>query len=230
MCDQHNPCIDPAINEGNETDNRKLAKRLRNHFVRLLLSWWKAANYVFSPDTRLFYRRKLTRLIAGEKKIFLWPEFIKSIHIDAENVNSRKDNPRVWFEYKAGYVFLEEDETNKKSTTTVQSFSTNSATAQTPASKRRRQGSQEEPQHTDETPKEAETLQQHCNRGNRGTPGANASNAGGNETIARTLYETPAADRRLGNGKLIENFIDDQNETSEGDTRKKDARVNHKIR
>lgn len=39
ICDnQHNPCIDPAINEINETGNRKLSKRMRNHFIRLLLA------------------------------------------------------------------------------------------------------------------------------------------------------------------------------------------------
>lgn len=48
--------------------------------------------------------------------MFLWPAFVKAIHIDATNVTNRKDNPRVWFEYKPGYDFLEEDATNRKET------------------------------------------------------------------------------------------------------------------
>lgn len=57
ICDaQLNPCLDPAIHDNNEHDNIKLAIRLRNHFTRLLLAWWKAAHNVYGPDTRLFYR------------------------------------------------------------------------------------------------------------------------------------------------------------------------------
>lgn len=77
---------------------------------------------MYSTDTRLYYKRTLLQLIAGEGKFFSWPAFIQSVHIDATNVNTRKDNPRVWFKYKAGYEFLEETETEKKSTVTVQSF------------------------------------------------------------------------------------------------------------
>lgn len=51
------PCIDPAILETKDTDNRKIALRL-NHFVRILLARWKAANYVYSPDTRRLSLRK----------------------------------------------------------------------------------------------------------------------------------------------------------------------------
>lgn len=39
VCDRNlNPCIDPAIKENNEMDNKQLGKRLNNHFMRLLLS------------------------------------------------------------------------------------------------------------------------------------------------------------------------------------------------
>lgn len=95
------PCIDPAIQETTETDNRKIALRLKNHFARMLLAWLKAANYVYSPETRLFYRRSLRQLIAGNNKLFEWP-FLLAVHIDAEEATNKKDRPRIWFEYKVG--------------------------------------------------------------------------------------------------------------------------------
>lgn len=40
VCHAHmNPCIDPAVQENNETDKKKLEKTLKNHFVRVLLAW-----------------------------------------------------------------------------------------------------------------------------------------------------------------------------------------------
>lgn len=120
VCDSNvNPCIDPVATENNKRDNRKLAKRLKTHFVLLLLAWWKATHYVYIPDTRMFYRRSLLQLISGNGKLFQWPSFVKVVHIDAINVTIRKDNPRVWLEYVEGYEFLTEDEANKKSTVTV---------------------------------------------------------------------------------------------------------------
>lgn len=143
VCDSHlNSCIDQAIHEGNETDNRKLAKRLRKHFIRLLLAWWKGAHYVFSPDTRQFHKRTLLQLIEGNGKLFECPAFVHAIHIDATNVQSRKDNIRVWFEYKEGYGFLDEDDAAKKATVTVQSLSTSASGTQTTALKRRREEDQ----------------------------------------------------------------------------------------
>lgn len=92
VCDgQINPCIDPAILETVETDKRKIALRLKNHFVRILLAWWKAANYVYSPDIRLFYKRTLRHLISGDGKLFQWIYFIHAVHIDAEAV--KKERP-----------------------------------------------------------------------------------------------------------------------------------------
>lgn len=110
---QLNPCIYPAVVESNEADNRKIATRLRNHFGRILLAWWKAAHYIYSPDTRLFYRRQLLQLIAEDGKLYDWPAFITEMHIDASNVNNRKDNPRIWFQYKPGYEYLTETEAGK---------------------------------------------------------------------------------------------------------------------
>lgn len=221
ICDgQHNPCIDPAINEKNETDNRKLAKRMRNHFVRLLLAWWKAAHYVFSPDTRLYYRRTLLQLISGDGKLFAWPTFINSVHIDAKNLNTRKDNPRLWFEYKAGYEFLEEKLNDKKLTVNVQSFSTIAAAAQTPSPKRRRQEEQAEANHNNTAPKAKNAGQPRRGQEQRNTPQPNmiGSSSGYNKGLARTLYATSAADLRPVDETVIEHFIDEQNGTVTGNT------------
>lgn len=68
---------------------------MKNHFIRLLLAWWKAAHYVFSEGTRAFYKRTLKKLIAGDGKFFKWPAFITAIHIDASPVKGRKDKPRI---------------------------------------------------------------------------------------------------------------------------------------
>lgn len=83
---QLKPCIDPAIKGTKETDNRKIAIRLESHFVRILLAWWKPDHYIYSPDTRLYYRRTLLQLIPGNGKLFQWPAFLKAVHIDGGNV------------------------------------------------------------------------------------------------------------------------------------------------
>lgn len=219
VCDStHNPCIDPSIMETNETDNRKLAKKLKKHFPRLLLAWWKAMHYVFSPETRLFYKRTLLQLIFGRNKLYQWPSFVEAVHIDASNVSSRKDSPRIWFEYKAGYDFLAETEANNKATVTVQSFSTSSAQAQTPASKRRKQGYQAEINDATPMPVSRPQLSGTSNRNaNRGWSSM-ADNPNGDEAIARTLYDTPADVRRRGDANLIDQFINTQGNTMGDDT------------
>lgn len=191
-----NPCIDPAIMVNNETDNKKLAKRLKNHFVRLLLSWWKAAHYVYSPDTRLFYRRSLLQLISGSGNLFEWPAFVTAVHIDASNVSSRKDSPRIWFQYKAGYEFLDEDETNRKAAVSVQSFSTASQVTPTPASKVRRQSGQDQTGDKGTTP--VALAQQ--------TQPTQPANGDEVNDVARTLYATPASTCR--NVNLVNQFVD----------------------
>lgn len=217
ICDtQFNPCIDPAIHDNNESDNRKLATRLRNHFARLLLAWWKAAHYVYSPDTRLYYRRALLMLISKEQKLYEWPAFIKAIHIDANNVTDRKDNPRVWFEYKPGFDFLDEAGSNKKATVTIQSFSTGNTTMKTPAVKRRRPGTQEGIQGNDEMPTntsaevQSQTRSKHAKESIRQAENKNVQQG---KAVARTLYSTPASTRRGDGEQLINQFIDNVEDT-----------------
>lgn len=115
---------------------------MRNPFARILLARWKGAHYIYRADTRLFYRRLLLQLITENGKLHDWPAFIKAIHIDAAGVNNRKDNPRIWFEYKQGFEFITETESGKKAAVTVHSFSPNTAPSQTPTPKRRQQSDQ----------------------------------------------------------------------------------------
>lgn len=141
---QLNPCVDPTLVDDPEEDTVKIAKRMKKHFLRVLLAWWKGAHYISSPDTRLYYKRTLQKLISGDNKLFKWPAFVKAIHIDAGEVNGRKDNPRIWFEYKDGYEYLKEDGTDMKAAVKVQSFSTYAANAVAPAARRKRQRGEEE--------------------------------------------------------------------------------------
>lgn len=127
-----------------------------------------------------------------------------AIHIDANNVESRKDNPRVWLEYKEGYGFLAEEETNKIAAVPVQSFSTGSSTTQAPAQKRRRQSNQEQTKESDQ----AQSVAKHQPpRPSQPTSGKEVY-PDGNKGIARTLYGTPASTRR--NINLVNQFIDSQ--------------------
>lgn len=156
---------------------------------------------MFSSETRLFYRRTLLQLISGDEKLFQWPEFVAAVQIDASNVTSREDNPRIWFEYKPGYDLLAEEESNNNLAVSVQSFSTGSASATTPAPKRQRQSEHEAA--------DGEEAAQVANQ-QKSQPYINSS-SGGNMTaeavgIARTLYGTPASTRR--NIDLVNQFID----------------------
>lgn len=211
------PWIDPTVAEVNETDNRKIAIRLRIHFARVLLAWWKAAHYIFSPETRLFYRRAFLQLIAEDGKIYDWPVFIKAIHIDDNNVNNKKDNPRAWFEYKQGFEFLDETETGKKAAVTVQSFSSNTAKAKTATPKRRRQDNQ--------TINDNDTDTQKIPSQNR--PPRNAQDQHqqtrqvDNDELSRTLYTTPTATRRNNDERLIDDFINMKESMVEGRTERK---------
>lgn len=145
----------------------------------------------------------------SEAVLHSWPALIKAVQIDANNVTNKKDNPRVWFEYKPGYSFLEEDESNKKETVTVQSFSTDSTTVQTPAPKRRRPGAQAEAQGSVVSPVNASERGQSQNRNNHTRERA-AHVENDNEhyvELARTLYATPASSRRGNREDLINQFI-----------------------
>lgn len=211
---QINPCIDIAVVESEETDNRKIATRLRNHFIRILLAWWKAAHYVYSADTRLFYRRALLHLITEDGKLYDWPAFITGIHIDADNVTNKKDNPRIWFEYKPCYEFLKETEAGEKATVTVQSFSTKTAPEQTPTPKRRR---------PDETTADNNSTNAVGNPNQDRPPRQNRVQAtqngqGTDDALARKLYSTPIVDRRNSEETIIDQFMNAKDSVGGGET------------
>lgn len=80
---------------------------------------------------------------------------------------SFKDHPGVWFEYKNGYDFLGEEDTIKKTTVNVQSFSTTTETAHTPAAKRRRLDEQYTALRQEATPAQPRPQQQKRRRRQR---------------------------------------------------------------
>lgn len=173
----------------------------------------RPTHYVYSPDTRLFYKRALRQHITGNGKLFDCPAFVHTIHIDAAAVTSRKDDPRVWFEYKQGYEFLAEADSGKMSAVTVQSFSTELAEVKTPARKKRRPSAQTTDNETANTPMPTERKRnQRGERQNRAgsSQGPETDNTGETEGVARTLYDTPASRRRHNDNDeaLINQFID----------------------
>lgn len=112
---------------------------MKNHFVRVLLSWWKAAHYVFSQDTKLYYKQVLQQIIGADNKLFKWTVFVKAIHIDSGEVNNKKYNPRIWFECQEGFEFLEEQGPSKKAEVKAQSFSIHTSGSNTPSQRRKMQ-------------------------------------------------------------------------------------------
>lgn len=203
-----NPCIYPELEENAEEDTKQLAKNMQTHFIRVLLAWWKAAHCVFSQDTRLYYIRTLQQLISGKNKLFKWPAFVKSIHIDVKEVNIRKDNPRIWFEYQTGYEYLANVGSRQKIEIKAKSFATNLAGTKTPAAKQKR--SHEEPENEDENQMKP-------------TPANNRTRAGqilrqlvededmsdyiGSGDVAKNLYLAPAARRRENEDGIIEDLM-----------------------
>lgn len=189
-----NPCIDPTFLEGDEDgDKDALARRMKNHMVRLLLAWWKTANYIFSQDTKLFYKSALSQLLSGRDKLFEWPAFITAIHIDASGVNDRKDHPRIWFEYKEGYEFLNDERAKSTTKVQVQSFSSLKTVTPTPASKRKRQAAHSGDDDSNDIEPEVDQR-----------PGADTSTRAQHQeeetmedtedqiSVAKKLYDTPA--------------------------------------
>lgn len=53
------------------------------HLTRVILSWWKAANFVQSTDKALYYQRLIMQKVQDPDALHQWPSYITGINIDA---------------------------------------------------------------------------------------------------------------------------------------------------
>lgn len=113
----------------------------------------------------------------------------------------------MWFEYRNGYEFLEEEEDKKKNTVSVQSFSTSTASAQNPAPKRRRPEETDEEMGQEDSPAKHRIQQQSRSR-LRNNKNRRNEEAGivTNDEVGKKLYSTPATNRRQLNGEILVNM------------------------
>lgn len=85
-----NPFLDPSVevaDTSQEADEKKFG-----HFTRLLVAWWKAADFVQSRDTALFYQRLVKQVVQGADPLQKWPNNIIGIAVDAKGVRDSKEN------------------------------------------------------------------------------------------------------------------------------------------
>lgn len=88
-----------------ETDvSEEAEKRRIGHFTRVLLAWWKAANFIKSRDTALFFQRLIKQAVQSEEALHKWPKYIEGISIYARGVSGPKENPYIDFDYSDGYT------------------------------------------------------------------------------------------------------------------------------
>lgn len=94
----------------------------------------------------------------------------------------------------------------------MQLVSTGTENTPKPAPKRRREERETAAQNTEATPEPAVQPQSRGARRQRNQPRPSPTepNNGREVALTRTLYDTPAADRRLGDENLIDHFIDQQ--------------------
>lgn len=109
---------------------------------------------------------------------------------------------------------------------TVHSFSTGTATTQTPATKRRRPSTQNNEEATEVTPAQDDrNEQQPLVRIQRGNPNrtdntTNLMAVENVEGIVRTLYDTPAPRREVPDEELIDKFINMDDRTVDSSVEK----------
>lgn len=134
-----NPFLDPAVEA---TDESQDAYRKRiGHFTRVLVAWWKAANFVKSRDTSLFYQRLIKQAIQGTGSLHQWPKKIIGVSLDARGVSDPKDNPDIAFEYTEGFTPppLTNKQTRKQLNPRLRALATGGTLPPKPAVKRPRQ-------------------------------------------------------------------------------------------
>lgn len=102
MAGGNEPFLDPAV-EPTDTEE-EINKKKIGQFTRVLGAWWKAANFVQSKDTALFYQRLIKQAVKGPDALHKWPNHIQGIVVDARGVNDSRDNPDIAFEYVDGFT------------------------------------------------------------------------------------------------------------------------------
>lgn len=96
-----NPFTDPTVDAADES--QAAYKKRIGHFTRVLAAWWKAANFVQSRDTALFYQRLIKQAIQGNDALHQWPKHVIGVSLDARGVNDSNENPDIAFEYTEGF-------------------------------------------------------------------------------------------------------------------------------
>lgn len=135
-----NPFLEQSIDV---MDNSPDDRRYRTaHFTRLLLAWWKAANFVQSRDTYLYYQRLINAAFRSPEGLHEWPKGITGISIDAHGISDSKANRDIQFEYEVG-VEPPPSTTTRNEKLQIRSLATGGTRAPLPAQKRLRQARQE---------------------------------------------------------------------------------------
>lgn len=91
-----NPFIDPTA-DLIDTSQDALS-RSRAHFTRVLLSWWKAANYVQSKETELLYQRRICNEVQSPQGLLFRPPGLTGI---SKDVDDAKQKPNIAIEYRS---------------------------------------------------------------------------------------------------------------------------------
>lgn len=96
-----NPFLDPSVDPADHS--QEADKKRFGHLTRVLVAWWKAAKFVQSRDTALFYHRLIKQAVKGADALHKWPNNIRGIATDARGVSDSKENPAINFEFVEGF-------------------------------------------------------------------------------------------------------------------------------
>lgn len=137
-----NPLRIPSVQP---TDTSPAAvKKGAGHLTRVILSWWKDANFVQSTDTSLYYQRLIMQVVQGQDALHQWPSYITGINIDARGVTDAKGTPIIFFDYAEGIDPPQiVSGTNRKPKAHMRSISTGGAPPTNQPVKRQRQVAKE---------------------------------------------------------------------------------------
>lgn len=100
-----------------EDKSTQAAKRNIAHFTRVLTAWWKAAHFVQNKDTAKYYGRLVELALQSPNTLYQWPRHIEGVYIDARGAEEARENPKISFEYEAGYESLANSTQSRQVTT-----------------------------------------------------------------------------------------------------------------